>query len=390
MLAVICLNEFCFGGPYAWSVFSGPLAEHMGWPYSQVTFAYSLMLMVVAVTGVIGGMILDKYGPRTLLIGSGIAWGVGWFLTGSAINIPMLYISFGLICGTASGLFYNPGIVTGVRWFPDKKGFASGLIGGVVGGAALIIAPVANYLLNVFDVMTAFKIVGGIFFVIAAATTWYISNPPKDWQPEGYISEAQAVSVESKNDMTWKEMLREKRFICIWLALLGASVSGLMMTGHTASIGKELAGISSGQGALLVGILAMSNFLGRLLCGSLTDKFGYQKILTIVLLINTANMAFLANAGSFGTFLMAIVIVGLCFGGAIAVFPTISSTNFGLKNMGLNYGLTFTAYGIAAIVGPMVAASLKEMKGDYGMAFVFAGACSIFALLMSLGFREKA
>ena len=382
LLAVICLNEFCFGGPYAWSVFSGPLAEHMGWQYSSVTFAYSLMLMVVAITGVVGGVILDRFGPRVLLVSSGLAWGVGWFLTGSATSVPMLYLSFGVLCGTASGLFYNPGIVTGVRWFPDRKGFASGLVGGVVGAAALVIAPAANYLLARYDVMTAFKIVGGVFFVIAAATTWFITNPPKGWQPAGYTPPQVTAASPEGLDKTWRQMLRDKRFYLIWLALLGSSVAGLMMTGHAASIGKTLAGITPAQAALLVGVLAAANFTGRFTCGSLTDKFGEYRILEIVLVVSALNTLLLANARSFFTFLVAIVVVGLCFGGGIAIFPTIASNAFGLKNMGLNYGITFTAYGIAAIVGPMVAARFLELSGSYTPAFVFAGGASVFSLAM--------
>lgn len=384
LLSVVCLNEFCFGGTYAWSVFAEPLAQHMGWEYSQVTFAYSLMLMVIAVAGVAGGRFLDRYGPRPQLLLSGIAWGLGWLLTGFSTSIPMLYLTFGVLAGIASGMFYNPGIVTGVRWFPDRQGFASGLIGGIVGAAALVIAPGATFLLHHFGVMHAFRIIGGVFLFVALATAWYITNPPKDWAPQGHQKDRSTSLRDASQDKTWRQMLQDRRAYVIWLALLGASVAGLMMTGHAATIGREMAGISAHQAALLVGILAISNFLGRFLCGSLTDRFGYSKVLTVILILNTLDMALMANAASFPLFTAAIVVVGLCFGGAIAVFPTISSAIFGLTHMGLNYGILFTAYGVAAIIGPMAAAWIREWSGNYIPAFLFAGALSIFSLLMVL------
>ena len=110
-------------------------------------------------------------------------WGLGWLLTGFSTNLVMLYIVFGALTGTASSFGYNPCVVTAVRWYPDKKGFASGMTVGVCGIASFFVAPFANMLLTRFDVMTAFKIVGAIFLIMSLATTWYLANPDEDWKP---------------------------------------------------------------------------------------------------------------------------------------------------------------------------------------------------------------
>ena len=130
VLFCICCNTFCFGGVYAWSAFSGELAEFMGWDYGKVTLAYSVMLMTIAIMGLVGGMLLQRFGARKLMIVAGIMWGIGWFLTGRATSLVMLYGCFGIMAGCASGFGYNPGVVTAVSWFPDKKGFASGMASG--------------------------------------------------------------------------------------------------------------------------------------------------------------------------------------------------------------------------------------------------------------------
>ena len=208
MLFCICCNTFCFGGVYAWSAFSGELANYMGWDYSKVTVAYSIMLMCVALMGLVGGMLLQRFGARKLMIAAGIMWGLGWFATGMAGSIIMLYASFGILAGCASGFGYNPGVVTAVSWFPDKKGFASGMAVGTCGMASLIVAPLANFLLTRFNVMTAFRLVGGMFLVVSLATSWYIDGPPAGWKPEGYTPAAAQAAREGK---TWREMLKDPR-----------------------------------------------------------------------------------------------------------------------------------------------------------------------------------
>jgi OFA family oxalate/formate antiporter-like MFS transporter len=382
ILAILVINEFFMGGIYAWSVFSGPLAEHHNWDYGQVTFAYSLMLLFMALIGIPGGKLLDRYGPRKLMMISGALWGLGWLLTGFVSSIPMLYLTFGILCGTASGLFYAPGLTTAVRWFPDRKGLASGIIVGAVGISPLFLAPLADALLTRYDVMMSFKIIGGAFLFISLATTWRIDAPQPGWAPKGYAPHSSLENIGGSAEYNWRQMLKDKRFYLMWVTFLGASVSGLMMIGHASSIGQEVARITASQAALMVGVMAVANFSGRMLLGALSDKFGRYAILTIALGLSTLDMVFLSQANGFPAFSACLVLLGLCYGGALAIFPTVVSEIFGLKNMGLNYGIMFTAYGLAAIIGPMSATYLRSSSGGYGYAFAAAGLFSMAALVI--------
>lgn len=382
VLFCICCNTFCFGGVYAWSAFSGDLASHMGWDYSKVTVAYSIMLMVVAGMGLVGGMLLQRFGARRLMIAAGIMWGLGWFLTGFANSIAMLYICFGLLAGCASGFGYNPGVVTAVSWFPDKKGFASGMAVGVCGMASLIVAPLANFLLTRFNVMTAFRMVGGLFLLVSLATSWYIDGPPAGWKPEGYEPPATASSSGGK---TWREMMRDPRFYLLWATLLCASVAGLMLIGHASRIGQEVAGITAAQAALLVGIMAVANFGGRLVLGSLSDVLGRHQVVIGVMLLCALDMVFLSRVSTFGGFVAAIVLTGVCFGGTLATFSALSSDTFGPRYNGINYSIIFTGYGIASIVGPNAATAIKASTGSYSGAFLFAAVCSLIAAALCFG-----
>lgn len=385
VLMCICCNTFCFGGVYAWSAFSGELANYMGWDYSKVTVAYSVMLMSIAVMGLVGGALLQRFGARRLMIVAGIMWGLGWLLTGFASNIEMLYISLGILAGSASGFGYNPGVVTAVSWFPDRKGFASGMAMGICGMASLIVAPLANFLLTKFDVLTAFRLVGGLFLLLSVATSWYIDGPPAGWKPEGYEPLATATASSGK---TWKEMMRDPRCYLLWATLLCASVAGLMLIGHASKIGQEVAGITAAQAALLVGIMAVANFGGRLMLGSLSDMLGRYQIVIGVMILCALDMIFLSNVSTFLGFVAAIVIAGVCFGGTLATFSALSSDTFGPKYNSINYCIIFTGYGIASIVGPNVATTIQSSTGSYSGAFLFAAACSLIAAVLCFAAKQ--
>lgn len=319
------------------------------------------------------------------MIAAGIMWGLGWFATGMAGSIIMLYASFGILAGCASGFGYNPGVVTAVSWFPDKKGFASGMAVGTCGMASLIVAPLANFLLTRFNVMTAFRLVGGMFLVVSLATSWYIDGPPAGWKPEGYTPAAAQAASEGK---TWREMLKDPRCYLLWATLLCASVAGLMLIGHASRIGQEVAGITAAQAALLVGIMAVANFVGRLALGSLSDVLGRHKVVIGVMLLCALDMVFLSSVSTFPAFVAAIVITGVCFGGTLATFSALSSDTFGAKYNGINYSIIFTGYGIASIVGPNVATAIKSSTGNYSGAFIFAAVCSILAAALCFGAKQ--
>lgn len=378
VLFCICCNTFCYGGLYAWSAFSGELASFMGWDYSQVTFAYSLQLIVLAIMGIVGGMLFQKFGAKLMVI-AGIVWGMGWILTGFSNSIFMLYVSFGVLTGCASSCGYTPGTLTAVKWFPDKKGFASGMAIGVCGVASLIVAPLANFLLTQFNVMTAFKIVGVIFLVLSVGTTWYISDPPEDYRPEGWLPPAHEAVISGK---TWREMLKDPRAYMLWATLLCASVGGLMLIGHASKIGQEVAGISAAQAAMLVGIMAVANFCGRLILGSLSDKLGRYTIVCGTMIVAAIDMMVMSRISSFLGFVVCICIVSICFSGTLATFSALSSDVFGPKYNGINYSIIFTGYGMAGIVGPNVATAIRTSSGSYSGAFLFAAACSVIAAVL--------
>ena len=398
VLAGLFVNSFCLGGAYAWSVFAMPLAEARSWDYGMVTLAYSLYLLINAFFGIPGGKLINSVGPRKLMFASCVLFGGGWLMTGFASNTILLYLFFSVCCGIGCGLRYNPCVTTATLWFPDKKGFASGLVLGAMGLAPLVLAPVANMLLVKFNVLAAFKILGLLFFIISILASLFVDAPPEGYVPEGMTDTSGtaagndgatsepdgvvAANVKVDGNYTWQEMMKTRKFYILWIVFLGSCVAGLMLIGHASAIGQELAGITAGQAAMLVGILALANFGGRMIMGTLSDAIGRYPTLMICLAGSTMDMLLMTHSHNFAIYLISIVLVGITFGGVLATYPSIISDSFGSKNMGINYGIVFTAYGIAAVVGPMTATSLKGSTGGYTSALIFAGVCSGLALVL--------
>lgn len=383
ILVQLFISAFCSGGTYAWSVLSRGLQDFHGWSISDVTFGYSLMCIVLAFIGIFSGRFLDKFGPKYLMLFAGLLFGGGWFLVSQATTLWQFWLYFGLISGAGDGLLYNTVITTAIRWFPEKRGLISGIMVGSAGLAPLVISPLADYLVSSYSVNGAFKFFGAVFFIVVASGVFIAKNPPLNWKPEGYLEPVTTGRViKSSKEIGPGGMMKDIKFYLLWLAFFAGCNSGLLLISNGAQLGIDLAGLTSAVAASFVGILAVFNFVGRMGVGALGDKIGRIKCLYIVFITTAVLMLFFGKANTYLTYLIISGLIGVCFGGLMANFPVITGEVFGVKYQGSNYGIMFTAYGIAAFTGPMVGAWFRETTGSWNGAFIFAACLAIVSLVL--------
>lgn len=382
ILASAAVTGGVTGSIYMWSIFNKPLIAAYGWTPSEVSLAYSLFLLMVCLAGFVAGNLQKKVKPSMLVLIAGIGFSLGWFLTGFATTIPMLYLTFSVIGGISDGFIYNTAVSTATKWFPDKRGFANGICIGCMGLAPLIFAPLGNTLIEAFGAAGSFKICGAIFLVCYLIFAWFIKAPEPGWKPEGWTpTESQAKA--SAKSATTSQMLKSPLFWTLWLTFAAAASSGMMMTGHASGIGQQLAHLDAAQGALMVGILAVANFFGRFGFGSLSDKIGRYNTLFIILAITALDMLFgFAQASDFVSFMVVLCIVGLCFGGVMAIMPALCADSYGSENFGMNYAALYSGYTVASFIGPMLAANVLQSTGAYNLAFTVAGILSAVGLVL--------
>ncbi|MGE7366413.1 L-lactate MFS transporter [Desemzia incerta] len=380
ILIAAIITNLALGAGYAWSVFQTALLEtNTDWTLSETSLAFSISFAMVPVGMIICGPIVDKHGGKKVVLAAGLLFGLGMFLTGFANSIIMLYLTYGVILGLGIGAGYGTATALTVKWFPDKKGLAGGLTAAGFGSGAILLAPIATNMIESVGVNDTFKILGGILLVVICASSFVMENPPV---------QEKAVGVTTDKDKNYKEMLSESNFWILWAVYTFAATSGLMVIGHAANLASYY---SLGAGAVIVMVVGLANTLGRIFWGSVSDKMGRYKTVMIMFIVSGTGLILLNFANTLGAVagIAGLIFIALSFGGFLGSFPGITAENWGASKSASNYGWMFTAYGIASILGPSLASSIRESTGSYSMALLISAGMALVGAGMILFYMNR-
>jgi MFS family permease len=378
-IAAVLLN-LASGFIYAWSVYAAALIQELGFTKTQAMLPYTVALAMLAVMMVPGGKLFDKYGPRVVATVGGILMIVGMALTSMQTTIPGFVVCFGVMVGAASGIAYGVTIPSAVKWFPPaKRGLVSGLVVAGVGLAAAYAAPLAQVIINAVGVKQTFLIVGIVFGGLVVLFAQFLAVPPAGYVPPGTPATA-AGTVSTKNEFSPSEMMGTIQFWQIWLMYCFGAIAGLMVIGHIAIIANIQAQLM--WGFALVAILAVFNSAGRVVGGFLSDRIGRDWTLMLMFALQAANMLFFRYYTDMTSLTVGVCITGLAYGSLLGIFPALTYDFFGLKNSGANYGLVFTAFGAAGIIGPLMAGKIVDVTGSYSYAYIAAAVILAAAAVM--------
>ncbi len=402
--------QIVLGTVYAFSVFVRPLEIEFGWSRTTTQWAFSFALVTFAIVMIPAGRLQDRIGPRKVATVGGILLGLS-FLLGSVLvsgGRPWtLYLTYGILGGAGIGFAYVCPIAAAVKWFPDKKGLITGLaVAGFGAGALFFAGPASTLLLPPAEGqepmgLSQILLVGlgitrgggfGIgwkaFFILHGAVCTgavilgasLLRNPPPGWQPAGW--QPARIQTGSQIDVNWQDMLNTPLASMLWLTFIFGATSGLMAIGQWKPMmgaildGKTFAPEwmgSFGRFVEPVGILAIFNALGRIFWGKISDLIDRPRAMMMMFLAQGMAFMLLVSVESHLAIFLASAWVGLNFGGNFALFPSATADYFGTKNLGMNYGWIFTAYGVAGILGPVVGGVLFDVTQQYVTAFVFSG-----------------
>ncbi|MCK5594550.1 OFA family MFS transporter [bacterium] len=362
----------CLGVAYAWGVFLMPIAKEFGWGRGETSLAVSILLLVFSVFMVVGGILEKRYGARLTASVGGIFVCLGWVLAYFTQSLWWLYISYGVLAGIGTGLGYLPAISTGVKWFPDKRGLVTGIVIFGFGFGAAFLAPLAARFIELYGWRITMLIYGVGFGMIIVGAAQFLKAPPRDWQPPGLAAQKRDGRKVISNDFSPGQMLKTTTFKLIFVSYFTAMVAGMMAIGHISAFAND-AGYTSIQAAFTITVLAIANGLGRIIFGALSDKIGRKNIIVVLFLIMTLGMILLPYMTMLFALYAAAGIVGLCFGGFLAVYPAATGDFFGTKDFGINYGLVFIAYGAGCFAGPWLGGMVYDATGSYVSAFIAAG-----------------
>jgi len=398
------LIQLCLGAIYAWSVFT-PLLKEAPFSFSntQTQVIFSVSLATFAVVMVLAGRWQAKSGPRIVALTGGLVLGGGYLLAGLLGDSLLGYfanqlIFIGLVGGAGIGLAYVCPIAVGMKWFPDKKGLITGLAVSGFGFGATIWVKLAGswgHLLANLGVLQVFIIYGIIFAVAVVVGSFWMVNPPAGWTPEGWEPPVASKSKPTAGtvEVDSKDMLRSPQFYAIWVMFIFSAMAGLMTIGNIKLFGIEAlqkGGLTADRASAVAGtamavFYSIANGLGRIAWGTISDKIGRKTALILMCVLQGVIMlVFYWMGSSIGLLYLGAAIIGFNFGGNFSLFPTMTADLFGTASVGRNYGWVFTAYGVGGIIGPIMAASIRDASQNWVLAFVISGiACLVAAVIGS-------
>ena len=401
---------------YAFSVFIKPLQAQFGWSVTDVTLAYAIICLVFGLLTFPAGRISDKIGPRNVVLFGGLFMAFGFFMvstivppdpTALAAKDPaalavakkalwMLYLYYGVVCGIGGAMVYLPPIATAPKWWPDKRALATGFTVVGLGLGSFIMAPLATKMINHFgSALPVFKYVAMAMAIMVVVAAMCLKVPPAGYKPAGWNPPAPAGGAgapKAYRDYTYEETKSTPQFWLLWVVYFGGSFAGLMVisllakhgidamtTAYKLKEGLDVAAKVPADVAKNIAMaaasgpstLAIFNAAVRVMIGPLADKIGTKKIFITLFTLQAIAMVALYPAGS-TTAMLAVVagVIGWNYGSMFTLFPATLLQYYGATAQGSNYGLLFTAWGVAGFCGVFAGGWLKDLTGSFFVPFI--------------------
>jgi len=419
--AALCIH-LCIGMAYGFSVFWLPLSRAIGisksaacpdmslgqelftttcdWRIASMGWMFTLFFVVLGVAAAVWGGWLERAGPRKAGVVAACCWAGGLVLGAIGIYVHQLWIMWlgsGVIGGIGLGLGYISPVSTLVKWFPDRRGMATGMAIMGFGGGAMIGAPLANILMNYFKTTTdvgawqTFLAMGAIYFFFMMVGAFRYRLPPAGWRPEGWTPPSESRSMITQHNVHLKDAHKTPQFWLIWAVLCLNVSAGIGVIGMASPMLQEIFGgklighpelgfsaLSADQkvtiaaiAAGFAGLLSLFNIGGRFFWASLSDYIGRKNtyycffILGIVLYASAPTFA---QIGSKGLFVLAFGIILSMYGGGFATVPAYLADMFGTQFVGAIHGRLLTAWSTAGIIGPVVVNYIREFQLAAGVS----------------------
>ncbi|MDR3183552.1 MAG: MFS transporter [Planctomycetaceae bacterium] len=385
------LANIAQGMAYAGSVISAPMLAHAniaeGLYKSHWAGIFTLSIVFLPLGMVTAGKLAERFSPRVPIILGAVLYGSGMLAAAYATNYTMLCFSFGFMLSIGSGLAYGPIVASAVRWFPDKKGLASGLVVGALGFGPVLIAPLCAALLQHGWHITSLLIACGVFCLIAIGLAAFITSPP-DGYAERFNKLPQNTPQGGKpqqnnTDLVWYEMILTGNFWILFILFFFGTAPGLMIISAASGIFQSIGHFDAQKAATLVAVLAAANAFGRFLWGTVSDYIGRVNALLLMFILSAAATFLLPMSANPLMLVAVIFVIGTTYGGYLGLFPSFCAEMFGLKNMALNYAVLFIAFAAAALAGPRLYASFDEPL----TAFYIAAALALAGCILTAVFR---
>ncbi|MFD1405362.1 MFS transporter [Robinsoniella peoriensis] len=375
---------FFTGYPHIWSLYQPYIRELTGWTEGQTSMCFYLSMLTFVFGNILGGRIQDKYNPKIAIAAGGGIFAAGILLSAFLIipsPLPM-YFTYGVMQGFGQGMMYTTILSTAQKWFPNKLGFASGIVVTANGLCGFFLAPVSRMILAESGPKTAFLVIGSVIALSWVLGCIFIKNPKqagvRPLNQPGWVADGTA-ALKLQKQYTSKEMIRTRKFYYLVATMLFGLISYFMISPVAQGVQTER-GISVSIAVSAVMFGSIMNASARLFLPSIADKIGRVKCVKGVLTVSVAAMVMLVLSKSVFT-TIAIVLMYGCYGGIMGSFPSLTSSIFGLAHSGENYGFVMSGIVIATLGAPFVANLIIANGFDTNMGFIVGIICAALSVM---------
>lgn len=384
-LTLAVVINTCIGFAYAWSVFINPLAKQFGWSLAAISFTFTIIISTSSILQLIAGKLMQYTSPKVVIFFGGIFAGVGILGLSFMRSVSWMYLA-AAVFGLGMALVYPSTVTNTVKYFPGKRGMVTGLLAAGMGSGSILWAPLAAKLIDLSDVFFAFRFIGVLLLVVICGLSLLMKHiPEQDFAPQqsNGTGEGSAPSIAA-NEKTWAEMLKAPSFYVLAILFITGITSGMMVMSQASLIIQDTIGYPAIKAAFFVGILSLCNTLGRAFWGMLSDRIGRRWVYIFIFIALLISDLALWRSTNELVFLVALFAVGICYGGFMGTIGAVTADAFGVKNLGIKFSIMFLTVGIASIVGPLIASTIRSNYGSYAPSFGIAMVLGLLGLIMSI------
>jgi MFS family permease len=398
-LAAVAVH-ICIGSVYAWSTFNRPIkALFPGDPswFSPPYTTFSTALVLLGLSAAFAGPWVERRGPRAAATAAAILFGSGLILGGIGLALKLSWLVFlgmGVIGGMGCGLGYISPVSTLVKWFPDRRGMATGMAIMGFGGGAFLAGYLNVWLMGLFGVAKTVIFLGVIYFIIMMAGARLIRRPPPGWMPEGFAPKLNTNSMITNRNLTRNEAVRTIQFYLLWGILFINVTAGIGILAQASPMMQDMFRKTPLQAAAVVSVISLFNAGGRFFWASCSDFIGRRNTYLIFFVAQVGLflvIPVLAAQGAWIVFEAALFTVFTMYGGGFATIPAFLADMFGSENVGAIHGALLTAWSAAAITGPLIITELSA-SAKAGLApgasrsHIYDQPLQVLAALLAAGF----
>jgi OFA family oxalate/formate antiporter-like MFS transporter len=376
---------------YAWTLFVKPLQLGTGWTLSGIQLAATLFIIVQTWAQPCQGWLIDKMGPRLFISIAGVLCGVGWGLMGYATSLPMLYALY-VTAGVGAALVYGGSIGSALKWFTTHRGLASGIMAAGFGGGAGLFIPIISVLLKNDGYRATFLLTGAVQGLVILLVAQVLRHPAIEPARAAAAGAGGGATAQlGQHHFTTGEMIRTPQFWMMYAAFVMLATGGLLLTLNTGPIANSW-GIAAGALTLATSLNAVANGASRIFWGWVSDRTGREAALIVAFLLQAVCLVLVTTLGRVSGiwFTITLVLTFLTWGEIYSLFPAMVGDYFGTRHATSNYGMLYSAKGVASIFGGVVAASIFEATGTWTAVLLGSAVLALLAagLMFALRFAS--